>query len=492
VKTKVSTMAAVAVCLGLAAWVSVRQTGPGGEPREPEFYDVSAFGDGETALVEEWLQEQVDLAGFPSLSVAIVREGKTAYQGAFGFEDVKEGRRATTNTLHHVASVTKAFTASLAVLLHDRGVVDLDLPAASYLPKGVRISATPELGAKITLRQLASHTSGLPRGAAGPVQSVEGRYQLEPERFYEQLGRVGLEFDPGAGESYSNLGFGLLGHALERAAGKPFDQLLQEMICGPLNMEGTAIHVGDGVRVAAGYATRLRLPTTHSYRERFAPSGGLVTSAGDLAKFLSAQMKPGLFSSGMLEQLHGAAKLADGSAANRALGWSIEPGNPAGPILSKNGGRSNCGAWIGFSPGSGVGVAVVTNCGEPSVDSIGRWLLERSIPGGARPASKHGFAKVAPYTGVRWKNDRPIVQVQGRWSKIVSIDGIPIDRVLEFAQNEFGGRARKRFAEDLVELLSKMGHDPQWTVTLGLESKDGQVEELAVRMTEANRKLARE
>lgn len=491
-KPKRSIIAAAAAILGLAAWVSVTQTRPGGEPPAPEFDDVSAFGKGEIARVDTWLREQVELSKFPSLSVAVVRQGKIVYQGAFGFEDVKAGRRATTNTLHHVASVTKAFTASLAVLLHGRGVVDLDQQVAAYLPKDVSISATPELGAKITLRQLASHTSGLPRDAPGPVQSVEGRYQLEPELFHKQLAKARLEFNPGAGELYSNLGFGLLGHALERASGKSYEELLRDLICGPLNMEGTAIHVGGGVHVATGYATRLRLPATYSRRERFASSGGLVTTAGDLATFLSAQMKPGLFTSGMLEQMHGVAKLADGSAAARALGWSVESGNPAGRVLSKNGGRSNCGAWIGFSPEHGVGVAVVTNCGEPSVDSIGRWLLERSIPGGARPASKHGFAKVAPYTGVRWEDGLPIVQVQGRWARLVSIDGIPMDRILEFARSEFGDRARKRFAEDLVELLSRMGHDPQWTVTLGLESKDGQVEHLPVRMTEANRKLARE
>ena len=62
---------------------------------------------------------------------------------------------------------------------------------------------------------------------------------------------------------------------------------------------------------------------------------------------------------------------------------------------------------------------------------------------------------------------------------------------MEFAQKEFGDKARKRFAEDLVELLSKMGHDPEWEVTLGLEKSDGQVEQLKIRMTEENRDLIR-
>ncbi|MGV3755249.1 MAG: SoxR reducing system RseC family protein [Verrucomicrobiota bacterium] len=110
-----------------------------------------------------------------------------------------------------------------------------------------------------------------------------------------------------------------------------------------------------------------------------------------------------------------------------------------------------------------------------------------------QPVTKYGgYAKVAPYTGVRWENDRPIVQVQGRWSPLVSIDGIPAKGIMEFARLQFGDLARKRFAEDLVELLSTMGHNPEWTVTLGLERENGQVEEVRIKMTAHNRKLVRD
>jgi CubicO group peptidase (beta-lactamase class C family) len=186
----------------------------------------------------------------------------------------------------------------------------------------------------------------------------------------------------------------LLGHALERAAGKPFDRLLQEMLCDPLRLERTAIQENDKLRVATGYSSSSpRREEKHSYRERFASSGGLITSAPDLAQFLSAQMKPGLFSSEMLAQLHTASKLSNGSMAHTALGWSIRSSETAGRILQKNGGRNNCSAWIGFAPEHGVGVAVVSNCGGPDVDPIGHWLLERSIPGGHKPRKPRAEAQ---------------------------------------------------------------------------------------------------
>ena len=391
----VFTLVVIVVCLGLVGWLMFAIFMPAKEPRAPEFTDVSAFGESDIAGVNAWLQEQVKLSKYPSLSIAIVRSGDIVYQGVFGFENTWANRKATTNTAYHVASVTKAFTASLAVLLHERKVIDLDQPVVKYLPQSVSISTQPKLGATITLRQLASHTSGLPRGIPGRVQSVEGRYQLEPQRLYDLLDDVALEFDPGTGELYSNLGFGLLGHVLELAAGKSLDQLLQELLCDPLKLKRTAINVDDKFAVATGYSTPPQLPEGHSYRGRLAGSGGLVTSVGDLAKFLAAQMYPGLFTSEMLAQLHTPSKRSDGSTARTALGWSVRSDQTVGLILEKNGGRNNASAWIGFAPAHGVGVAVVANCGEPNVDPIGRWLLARSIPSGAgRPTSATKFDNV--------------------------------------------------------------------------------------------------
>lgn len=465
---------------------------PAGKLREPEFADISGFAESDKAKIDTWLQDTLERSQYPSLSVAIVRRGSVVYQGVFGYENTWVNRIATTNTAYQVASVTKAFTASLAAVMHHRGVVDLDEPVVKYLPAGVAVSETPERGAKITLRQLASHTSGLPRSVPGRVQSVEWRYELEPQRLYDLLADVTLENEPGKAGSYSNLGFGLLGHALELAAQKPLNELLQEYLCEPLKLERTAIHVDPDLQFATGYSTPPRLPERHSYKRRLAGSGGLVTSASDLAKFLMAHLEPGVFTADLLAEIHTPIKLNDGTDSQRALGWSIDKTHPSGLILSKNGGRKNCSAWIGFSPEHGVGVAVMANIGSPDVVSIGRWLLACSVPEGDRPTTMVGPAKVAPFSGIRWEDGRPIVQVEDRWSRLVSINDIPVVRIMEFAQEEHGERARMRFGEDLPELLLTMGHAPGWTVTLGLETTNGKVEQIEVKMTEANRELVRD
>jgi hypothetical protein len=162
-------------------------------------------------------------------------------------------------------------------------------------------------------------------------------------------------------------------------------------------------------------------------------------------------MEPGVYSREMLEQLQTRTSLSNEIEIGTTLGWSSTFNPFIGRFLTKNGGRSNCSAWIGFSPEHKVGVAVVTNCGGPDVDSIGEWLLERSIPGAYQPVAKYGYAKVAPYTGVRWENDRPIVRVRDEWRPLVSIDGIPIDRIMEFATKS----SATRLANDSRKIWSK-------------------------------------
>ena len=149
----------------------------------PDFDRLAAFGESEAGQIDRWLEGLRESAGYPGLAVAIVGEERVLYQGAVGYADIDTGRKFTPDTLWHVASVTKAFTCTLAAKLHDRSVIDLDSPAIKYLPEGVSISTDPEIGATITLwRQ-------------GP-QAVHRRPRRVARR---RRSRSGLDSDPHAG-----------------------------------------------------------------------------------------------------------------------------------------------------------------------------------------------------------------------------------------------------------------------------------------------------
>jgi len=124
----------------------------------PAFSQLASFDESEISQLETWMESVREAGDYPALMVAIVGSDQTLYQGAVGHADLSKQRKATPETLWHVASVTKAFTGTLAAILHEEEVVDLDAPVVDYLPDNVSISTKPDQGNTITLRQLASHT----------------------------------------------------------------------------------------------------------------------------------------------------------------------------------------------------------------------------------------------------------------------------------------------------------------------------------------------
>jgi hypothetical protein len=106
----------------------------------------------------------------------------------------------------------------------------------------------------------------------------------------------------------------------------------------------------------------------------------------------------------------------------------------------------------------------------------------------------NGYSLRSPFGGVRWQGDQPEVQVEDEWFELVSLDKIPASDIVAFSQETYGDKWRKRFEEDLVELLTRMGHPPGGKVTLvvqSLTSPETQTLE-DVPMTYANRRAIRE
>jgi CubicO group peptidase (beta-lactamase class C family) len=141
-------------------------------------------------------------------------------------------------TMFELGSITKVFTSLLLADMVDRGEVRLDDPVAMYLPKGVVLPSRN--GKQITLTDLATHSSGLPRDADNlDLMQVNPLARYGPSQLYEFLARYTLSRDPGEKFGYSNLAVSLLGHALTLRAGKSYEELLRTRILEPLGMQDT-------------------------------------------------------------------------------------------------------------------------------------------------------------------------------------------------------------------------------------------------------------
>ena len=145
------------------------------------------------------------------------------------------------DTLFELCSITKTFTAVLLQDMVERGEMKLNDPVALYLPASVKM---PErFGRKITLRHLATHTSGLPREpdnlAPDRMERLHADYTVE--ELYEFLSTYKLTRLPGTSFGYSNLGAGLLGHVIALRAGAGYETLVRGRIARPLKMDSTCI-----------------------------------------------------------------------------------------------------------------------------------------------------------------------------------------------------------------------------------------------------------
>jgi CubicO group peptidase (beta-lactamase class C family) len=226
----------------------------------------------------------------------VARHGHVASLDAVGYQDLESKTPMRTDTIFRLASVTKPVTCAGIMILVDEGRVSLIDPAEKYLPefKGLKVNPCGTLAGynceavtpsrPINILDLMTHTSGLPGSAPGggaPPTTLAERVAA--------VSRATLLFEPGTAWNYSNIGIAALGRIIEVVAGEPYDRFLAERIFQPLEMKDTFFFVPPekASRVASVYTYEYdglkRVPMA---APKFpAPEGGLLSTAGDMARF---------------------------------------------------------------------------------------------------------------------------------------------------------------------------------------------------------------
>lgn len=250
---------------------------------------AAALTAGDLARIATPYVQHRDVSG---ASLGIV-QGKSAvftHVGEFGTTMAATGEDAVS---FEIGSITKVFTGLLLADAVVRGEVTLDTPIARLLPADVVLPNGA--GDKITLRMLATHTSGLPRIPVEiPPDNLENPYaSFDDTALWSSLRRVRLDFEPGSRASYSNLAAGLLGTLLARHAGVPYADLLAARITGPLGMEHTTVAVTGAPRdrLAVGHNGSGQ-PCSPWEFQALAGAGGIRSTVGDMLRFARAVLDP--------------------------------------------------------------------------------------------------------------------------------------------------------------------------------------------------------
>jgi len=339
-------------------------------------------GDSDAAALDARLAKEVAENGYASLAAAVVHGDETVYLQAFGMADVEKGVEATPDTIYRIGSITKTFTTTLLAMLRDEGLLALDDPVAKHLPKAAPLPVDPRGAPAITLRHLATHTSGLPRDPIN-LQPREGDpFGGYTETLLRQgLGQTKLTAPIGYQVLYSNLGMGLLGHALEKAGGAPYATLLRTRIFDPLGMTAATL-APEGPGFATGYLANGK-PAKTWHLGVLDPAGAIGANVRDMARFLSLQLRANQANvepvrGGTLHELHRPQRILDGWRRGVGLGWFTDHTENLGDMVWHNGGMDGFHSFAAFSPEYGVGVVLLTNS-EKKVDDLGRWLVEQAI-----------------------------------------------------------------------------------------------------------------
>lgn len=324
--------------------------------------------------VRDNIKQRVDSTKHVGIVVGFLKDGEETYF-SYGKTTLEDGVDVNENSVFEIGSISKVFT---TILLADqvlKGDMSLDDPISKYLPEDVNV---PERNGKvITLKHLATHTSGLPRMPDNfrPIDPNNPFLGYEKEQVYEFLSGHELTRDIGTTYEYSNFGMGLLGHLLELQSGKTYEGLVKERIATIYGMSDTGITLTPSMET--------RLAKGHAYGNEvsnwditgLAGAGAIRSTASDMLKFLSVNI-------GEAEKtIEKAMKLSHKSAFKNkdtnfeiGLGWHYAN---EGTIVWHNGGTGGYRAFAGFNKNDNNAVVVFTNCIE-SVDDIGLHLLNAS------------------------------------------------------------------------------------------------------------------
>lgn len=330
--------------------------------------DVEAKRNAPETLLEKQAEKVLVDPRFHSLSIGVV-DGKKSYTGHFGELTIDEGNKPTDQTLYEIGSVTKTMTGLLVADAVANNLLELDKDIVPLLTE--KLNAHNNSHSSITIQQLLTHTSGLPRMDSDfdVDAKIETRKDLlKAVLHYDRTDKQGRY-------SYSNVGYEILGYVLSIIYQKPFDQILQEKMKSLAGMSNTQVNLNPDqlANFAYGYDGKRQRAKAFIEPNSFSGSSGFIKSnMTDLVQYMKLQLNG---ANQVIKLSHQSLfEVTDSDAI--AYAWITASDDKLGRYFIHHGGMYGTQNWMIIFPEKQIAISIVTNA---SFEEVGGILREAAF-----------------------------------------------------------------------------------------------------------------
>lgn len=326
---------------------------------------------------EQKIAKMLAESGAPSVSIAIVENGRLVYAKAFGKASLAPDRAADAHTRYAIGSISKQFSAAAILLIAQRGKLSLDDKVSKYFPDLTRAN-------EVTIRELLSHTSGYEDYAPQDYTIPKWAKPTTPEAILDEWAKKPLDFDPGTRWQYSNTNYVLAGRIFEKASGEQLIPFLKKTFFDPLGMQ-SAGHCGvdktpDDAVAYTRYALAPPRPALREGPGWYFAAGELSMTPSDLARWDVAFLHKQILDAQSYDEFTREVRLENGNYTHYALGLALGDFDNI-PRISHGGEVSGFLALNSVYPTRNAAVIVLSN--QDAINLIGpvskevsKWVLE--------------------------------------------------------------------------------------------------------------------
>ncbi len=320
--------------------------------------------------IKHQIKTLVDNDTNAAIVIGLVDSNGTQFYGYGKTSNATNATVVNEDTIFDIGSITKTFTTTILADMVNEGIFKLEDPIENYLPSTVKVPMYKEH--KITLEDLATHTSGLPDYPPNfEVSNITSYQNYTREQLYQGLSNTTLKMVPGTHFEYSDMGIAILGDILASKTGMPYEKLVKNRILNVLGMNSTMINLSNPLvsRLALGHVNGIEIPITSVnlvFPPAFATAGSLRSSAADMVKYLSANM--GLIKTKLDEAMENTHKIRLYTNMTGVppydvyigLGW-ITTTNFGSQIIWHNGEIVGYNSIAAFNPNTQRGIVILCN-----------------------------------------------------------------------------------------------------------------------------------